>query len=359
MMPWPDARILDLLKIKHPLFQAPMAGADSPALAIGVSKAGGLGALGAALLSATQLREQFAKIRSETSQPINLNFFCHRMPAVDSTREKQWLEKLKPYYEELNIGPSTFPEGPQRQPFNEEFCSLVEELKPGVVSFHFGFPEVSLVSRLKKIGQVLMASASSAKEAQWLEQHGADVIIAQGLEAGGHQTLFLSDDLMTLKKTFPLIKEILKAVKVPVVAAGGIGDAKAIVEALSLGAAAVQLGTAYLFCPEATISQVHREALKHAKAEDTALTNVFSGRPARGILNRLMREIGPISPLAPKFPRASSAISPLRKKSEQLGRNDFAQMWAGQSVALGREMPAQKLTETLVNEAFALLQRRS
>jgi len=355
MKPWSDRRILDLLSLDHPLFQAPMAGADSPALAIGVAQAGGLGALGAAMLSASDLRERFSQIRKATSKPINLNFFCHENPSPDLERENQWREKLKPYYVELGLNLDAIVDGPQRQPFNEEFCSLLEELKPGVVSFHFGFPEATLVKRLKNAGQVLMASASSIEEAKWLEERGCDVIIAQGLEAGGHQTMFLFDDLSKLQKTSDLVKQFVKAVKTPVVAAGGIGDAKGIVAALSWGAAAVQMGTAYLFCPESMISNVHRNAMKHADPGDTALTNVFSGRPARGIINRLMREVGPISSLAPGFPGASTAVTPLRKKSEQLGRTDFAQMWSGQSASLGREMPAQKLTEAFANEALGLL----
>ncbi|EIM28538.1 NAD(P)H-dependent flavin oxidoreductase [Microvirga lotononidis] len=355
---WNDRRILELFGIELPIIQAPMAGANLSEMVIAVSEAGGLGSLPCALLSPDKAREELAKIRRKTSKPINVNFFCHHSPVFDVEREAAWKQHLKDYYLELGLDPGMETAPSARAPFDETFLGLVEEFRPEVVSFHFGLPHQELLKRVKDTGAKVLSSATTIDEARWLEDQGCDAIIAQGFEAGGHRGIFLTDDISTQVGTMALVPQVVDAVKVPVIAAGGIADARGIVAALALGASAVQLGTAYLFTPEATISSVHRQALKGAGAEKTALTNVFTGRPARGIVNRVMREIGPISELAPAFPLAGGALSPLRQKSEPLGSGDFMSLWSGQAALLSRELPAGELTRRLADEASERLRSR-
>ncbi|MDB5986361.1 MAG: 2-nitropropane dioxygenase [Nevskia sp.] len=354
---WPDMRIQDLLGIELPIIQAPMAGANGTAMAIAVAQAGGLGSLPCAMLSVEQLRQQFASIRRATPKPINLNFFCHRAPTVDAAREAQWQQQLAPYYRELGIDADAPIASASRAPFDQRYCELVEELKPEVVSFHFGMPDAVLLDRVRASGAKVLSSATTVAEARWLEARGCDAVIAQGAEAGGHRGMFLSTDVATQIGTFALLPQIVDAVRVPVIASGGIADARGIVAAFALGAAAVQIGTAYLLTPEATISPVHRAALLQAQDDQTALTNLFSGRPARGIVNRLMREQGPISDKVPDFPLAGGALAPLRAKAEPAGSGDFMSLWSGQAARLAVAMPAGELTRKLAAEALAQLQR--
>jgi nitronate monooxygenase len=354
---WPDRRLLDLLGIELPIVLAPMAGAMDWELAAEAAEAGACGSLPCAMLSPAQVREQVAKIRERTRKPISLNFFCHTPPAPNNAREHAWRERLQPYYRELGIDPSAPLPSSNRAPFDAQFCAVVEELKPQIASFHFGLPEPALLHRVKAAGCIVISSATTAKEARWLEQRGADAVIAQGVEAGGHRGMFLTDDLATQVGTFALVPQIVDAVKVPVIAAGAISDARGIAAALALGAAGVQIGSAYLHCPESRISAPHRAAIKATADDDTALTNLMSGRPARGIVNRIMREIGPIDPIAPEFPLAAGALAPLRAKAETAGSGDFSPLWAGQAAALSRAMPARELTRTLAAEAQALLKR--
>ena len=332
-----------------------MAGANLSAMALAVSQAGGLGSLPCAMLSADQMRAELETIRRQTSRPLNVNFFCHQPPAADAERDQAWKQHLAKYYIELGLDPQSPLPSANRRPFDTAACDLVIELKPEVVSFHFGLPEEPLLARVKASGAKVLSSATTVDEALWLAQRGCDAIIAQGFEAGGHRGMFLTNDISTQIGTIALVSQIVNAVKLPVIACGGIADARGIVAALALGAAAVQLGTAYLLCPEATLSAVHRQALKKLKDDGTALTNVFSGRPARGIVNRLIREVGPMSPLAPPFPLASSAIAPLRKQSEAAGSEDFAQMWSGQAGRLCRELPAGELTRQLAAETLSII----
>jgi nitronate monooxygenase len=352
---WPDSRVQNLLEIELPILLAPMAGAALSELAIAVAEAGGLGSLPCAMLKPDQVRAELNKIRRRTSRPINLNFFCHRRPEADSKREAAWKERLAPYYLELGLDPHMPIPASTRMPFDDAMCDLVVELKPEVVSFHFGLPEKELLARVRDTGAKILGCATTVDEARWLEQRGCDAILAQGSEAGGHRGMFLTEDISTQVGTMPLVPQVVDAVKVPVIATGGIADARGIVAAFALGASAVQLGTAYLFCPEATIGPVHRQALRNVTDDRTVLTNVFSGRPARGIVNRIIREVGPMSDLAPAFPLASGAIAPLRSKSEAAGSEDFAQMWSGQSAHLGRELPAGELTKRLMTETLATL----
>lgn len=347
-MNWPNTKFLDLLGIKFPIIQAPMAGADSADLAVEVAEAGGLGSLACASLSPDQIKKSFEEIRKRTHAPINFNFFCHTPPEKNPQKEMLWKKHLEPYYKELGIDPNAAVIGQAREPFTATLCDLLEELKPKIVSFHFGLPNASFVDRIKSWGTRILSTATSVREACWLEQRGCDAIIAQGTEAGGHRGMFLETDIATQTGTMALVPQITNAVKVPVIATGGIATSRGIAAAFALGASAAQLGTAYLFCPEAKISPLYREALKTVKDDQTVLTNVFSGRPARGILNRFVREVGPMSELAPSFPLASSAVAPLRKASEAKGSTDYMQLWSGQSAALCRAMPARELTKKLV-----------
>ncbi|WEJ23707.1 nitronate monooxygenase [Pseudomonas sp. SD17-1] len=357
MSQWPNPRILDLLGIELPIIQAPMAGATGPAMAIAVSNAGGLGSLPCAMLTPEQIRQEIATFSQASRGPLNLNFFCHRPPATDGERAIRWKQALKPYYEEVGADFGATTPVSNRAPFDEAGCALVEDCKPAVVSFHFGLPAPELLARVKASGAKVLSSATTVEEARWLEAHGCDAIIAMGYEAGGHRGMFLSDDLTTQIGTLALVPQVADAVKVPVIAAGGIGDARGVVAAFALGASAVQVGTAYLFCPEAKVSAAHRQALHSAQASDTALTNLFTGRPARGINTRIMRELGPMSPLAPAFPLAGGALMPLRAISEPQGNSDFSNLWAGQALRLGQALPAAELTRQLAEKALALMSR--
>ena len=355
--PWPDRRIQDLLGIETPIIQAPMAGFALSAMVIAVSEAGGLGSLGCAVLNADQIRAELSLIRQGTSRPINVNFFCHRPPEVDSERELVWRERLASYYIELGLDPKAPIPSSSRTAFDSAMCDLIEEFRPEVVSFHFGLPDKELVSRVKATGAKILSSATTVEEARWLESQGCDAIIAQGYEAGGHRGMFLTRDIGTQVGTMALVPQVVDAVKVPVIAADGIADARGIVAAFVLGASAVQLGTAYLSCAEARVGPLHRQALRNAKESQTALTNVFTGRPARAIVNRIVREVGPMSALAPEFPLAAGALAPLRTNSEAAGSDDFVPMWSGQAVRLSRELPAGELTSRLATETLAKLVR--
>lgn len=333
--------------IELPIVQAPMAGVQGSALAVAVSNAGGLGSLPCAMLSPDAIRQELAAIRAKTTKPFNVNFFCHTQPEPSVEREAAWRAALSPYFSEYGIDVGAIAPGPGRLPFNAESADVLSEFRPPVVSFHFGLPASDLLERVRSWGAKILSSATTVDEARWLEAQGVDAVIAQGLEAGGHRGLFLTTDLSTQIGTFALVPQIVRAVRIPVIAAGGIGDAKGVAAAMALGAAGVQVGTAYLLCHEATTSAVHRAALKSDGARVTALTNLFTGRPARGIMNRIMRELGPISAVAPAFPLATSAIAPLRARAEGLGNGDFSPLWAGQNAIGCKEISAAALTREL------------
>ena len=355
---WPR-RLIDLFKIEVPIIQAPMAGAMDWELVAAVSSAGGLGSLPCAMLSPDQIREQVKKIRDQTPKPINLNFFCHRPAVPSDAREAAWRERLAPYYREMEIDPAAPIPTRDLRPFNAGPCAVVEDLKPEVVSFHFGLPEPALLDKVKAAGCLVASSATTTAEAKWLEKQGADAVIAQGLEAGGHRGMFLTEGVATQVGALALVPQIADAVNVPVIAAGGIADARGVAAAFALGAAGVQIGTAYLFCPESKISALHRSALAAAQDDGTALTNLMSGRPARAVMNRLMREIGPLSTLPPGFPLSAGALAPLRAKAEEQGSGDFSAMWAGQAASLGRALPAAELTRKLAVGTLEVLHNLS
>lgn len=340
--------IADLFSIALPLIQAPMAGVQDSALALAVCRAGGLGSLPCAMLTPAQLEQELHALRAGTDRPFNLNFFCHRPPNPDPAQEAAWREALAPYYAEFAIDPADIPAGPGRAPFSADIADLIEAFRPPVLSFHFGLPDADLLARVKSWGAKVLSSATTVEEALWLEARGVDAIIAQGLEAGGHRGMFLGDDLSTQTGTFALLPRIVRATRLPVIAAGGIADRQGVKAALALGAAGVQVGSAYLLCPEATTSPIHRAALKSPAAGHTALTNLFTGRPARGIVNRFMRERGPINPFTPAFPLATSAIAPLRSAAEKAGRSDFTHLWCGQNTLGCKELGAEELTRELM-----------
>lgn len=348
---WHDRRILDLFGIRHPLLLAPMAGSGGPALAVAVARAGGLPALPCALLSADRMRAEIGMVRQQAPGPINVNFFCHTPPDPDQAREQAWRGRIEALYGPIPEGP----ESAQRQPFDETACAVVEELRPEIVSFHFGLPAAPLLARVKAAGAKVIASATTVEEAVWLEGQGVDAIIAQGAEAGGHRGMFLTADTTTQIGTFSLVPLVADAVTVPVIAAGGVSDGRAMAAALMLGASAVQVGTAFLRSPEAITGAVHRKAL--AEGGPTAMTNVITGRPARGFATRLVRDLGPVNPDAPSFPLASNAIATLRQAAEAEGRPDFSPVWAGQSHPLAREEPAAAIAERIICKASRLLGR--
>jgi nitronate monooxygenase len=347
-------KLLDLLDIDIPVIQAPMAGASSAELVAAVANAGGLGSYGCSRLSPAQVIEEGKRIRALTNRSFNLGFFCHDEPEVTAEQQQAWQSRLSPYYRELGVDPLSV-SAPNRAPFNAEICDAVVSVGPRVASFHFGLPEPRLVERLKKAGCVVISSATTVAEARRLVELGCDAIVAQGLEAGGHRGMFLDMDLNTQVGTFALVPQIVDAVDVPVIAAGAITDARGTAAAFALGADAVQVGTAYLFCPEAKVNPVHREALKTARDDGTALTNVFTGRAARSLVNRLVREVGPMSDLAPQFPAAAGAVQALSNEGSLRGVPDFTPLWAGQAAALGRTTSAADLTRSLSQDAFALL----
>lgn len=336
-----------LLGIEMPIIQAPMAGAQGSALAIAVCNAGGLGSLPCAMLSVDAMRAELAVIRAATRKPFNVNFFCHTRPTPNTDRQAAWRAALAPYYKEYGIDPETAPAGPVRAPFTAEAARVLADFRPAVISFQFGLPETRLLDMAKGVGAKILSAATTVEEARWLEAHGVDAVIAQGLEAGGHRGNFLTGDMATQLGTLALVPQVVRAVKVPVIAAGGVADAHGVAAAIALGAAGVQVGTAYLLCSEASTSPVHRAALKSEAACRTTVTNVFSGRPARGIVNRATKELGPMSDLAPEFPLASVALAPLRAKAESQGRGDFSPLWCGQNVSGCREIGAGELTRSL------------
>jgi nitronate monooxygenase len=352
---WPDRRLLDLFKTEFPIVLAPMAGIMDTDLVIAAAQGGALGSLPCAMISVEKAREQVNIIRQRVSAPVNMNFFCHKAVDADPRREAGWKQRLAAYYEELGIDPAAPIIAANRAPFDAAMCELVEELKPEVVSFHFGLPEPALLRRVKAAGCLVISSATIVREAIWLEENGADAIIAQGAEAGGHRGMFLTENIAEQPGTFALVPQVVDAVKVPVIAAGGIADGRGIAAAFALGAAGVQIGSAYLRCPESKVIAPARLVLAQALDDSTVITNVMTGRPARGVANRVMREVGLISPDAPAFPHSATALGPLKTASEKLGKVDFTNLWAGQAVRLGREMPAAELTRALAGAALARL----
>lgn len=346
----PTTSLTELFGLRHPIIQAPMAGVQDHQLAAAVSNAGGLGSLPCAVLSHEQIDKELSALTQATDQPFNVNFFAHKLPAEDSVAEQNWRQLLAPYCEEFGTEIDELKPGPTRMPYNADTAAILANYRPAVVSFHFGLPDAALVDALKAGGSKIMSSATTVAEAQWLAANGADLIIAQGLEAGGHRGHFLSHELTQQCGTMALLPQIVAAVDIPVIAAGGIASGAAIKAAMQLGAAGVQLGTTYLLCHETQTSGLHRAALKSPDAAHTALTNLFSGRPARGIVNRIIRELGPFRDDIPPFPLAGNTLGALKKIAEQRENSDFSSLWCGQNASGCREIAAGELTEMLGRE---------
>jgi nitronate monooxygenase len=340
---WPDRRFLALSGARLPIVQAPMAGAGGVALAVAAIEGGAVGSLPCAMLRPDEARAQVAAVRAEREGPLNLNFFCHVMP--EGVDDSVWRALLAPLYAQAGVERPATAAPPARRPFDSAMCAAVEEIRPELVSFHFGLPAEALLARVRASGARILGNATNVEEARWLASRGVDAIIAQGWEAGGHAGTFLGGDPAERIGLFALVPQIADAVDVPVIAAGGIADARGIAAALTLGAAAVQLGTAYLHCPESVIAPAHRAGLAGEAAAHTAFTNVYSGRLARGLPGPLTDALGRVRAEAPPFPLADAALAPLGLKP----------MWAGQAAALGRPEPARALTERLGREALALL----
>lgn len=349
---WPSYHLQKLLGITKPVVLAPMAGAGGVELALSVANAGGLASLPCALIDADTIREHVNAFRAKSDQPFNLNFFCHDELAVDEYEQQQWLTALTTHYQNAGLNINEVKTGVGRASFNDELCKVVEELKPAIVSFHFGLPTAALVQRVKATGAIIMSSATSVREALELEAGGCDVIIAQGAEAGGHRAMFIEKQTQKQCGTLALVPQIVDAVRVPVIAAGGIADGRGIAAAFALGASGVQVGSAYLSCPESLISELHRLALEQAHDQSTVITSLYTGKPARAIENYVINELGAQPKLAPSFPHASYAIAPLRAHAEQQGRSDFSPLWAGQAASLNRNLPADELTYVLCQEAL-------
>ena len=332
-----DSNFVAEAGIEIPLIQAPMAGANDAKMVIAVSSAGALGSLPCAMLTADQVSSEVERIHSATEKPFNLNFFCHRASEDNPSAQQHWQAALKNHYKEEGVDIASVAAAPVRMPFDDDMCTVVESSRPAVVSFHFGLPQKSLVERVKAVGCKVISSATTVEEAQWLERNGCDAIIAQGVEAGGHRGIFLTDnpasDACQQPGLLALLLQIVDAVDIPVIAAGGIGDGRGVAAARLLGASMVQMGTVFLLSRESMISQLHATALRESRASDTAVTNVFSGRPARSIVNRVMRDLGPINAQAAPFPTAGAALAPLKKVAEADGRADYSSLWAGQGVA--------------------------
>lgn len=354
-----NQRLLDLFGIQLPIIQAPMAGACGSEMAIAVSESGGLGSLPCALLSPEKTRAEIDAIKQRTNKPFNVNFFCHESARPDAPRDREWKAILAHYYDELGLNPMAATPSAERAPFDSTACSIIAATKPAVVSFHFGLPGDELLARVRGAGCKIISTATTAEEAKWLEAKGCDAIIAQGYEAGGHRGIFLKDNVANQAGTMALVPQVVDAVRVPVIAAGGIADGRGVAAAFALGASAVQVGTAYLFTPEATITKIHRAALLKAKDDSTVLTNVLTGRPARGVVNRVIREVGPMTDMAPAFPTAGGALAPLKAASEAARKGDFSNLWSGQAAALAMEIGAGPLTRKLAKDATARMEKLS
>jgi nitronate monooxygenase len=356
MAAWTQNRLTERLGIRYPIIQAPMAGASTPEMAAAVTRTGGLGSLGVALQSLDATRANCEAIRTATNGAYNINFFVHKQPTLDTAKGDAVRGQLAPYYDELNLGEVPAAET-SSTPFNEDHLALMLEIKPPVVSFHFGLPAPELFDAVKAAGIFTISSATNVGEARQLEAGGIDAIIAQGFEAGGHRGTFAEPYEDGWVGTMALVPQVVDAVSVPVIAAGGIADGRGIAAALALGADAAQLGTAFLPCPESMIPQVHRDALGDAQDDQTRLTSAFSGRPARGLQNRYMREMLASEKSLPDFPILNTLTGPMRKASAEAGNPDFVSLWSGQAAALNKTLPAGELLEALVAETEAVLKR--
>lgn len=341
-----------LLRIQHPIVQAPMAGVSTPRLAAAVSNAGGLGSLGIGASTAEQARRMIEETRALTAQPFNVNVFCHAPARRDPAREQAWLQHLAPLFAEFGVQlPTALDEIYTTFLQDDATFDALLELRPAVVSFHFGLPSAARIEALRERGICTLATATNLHEAALIEQAGVDAIVAQGIEAGGHRGMFDPDSVDERLSTAVLVRLLARQTALPVIAAGGIMDGAGIKAALDLGAAGAQLGTAFVLCPESLASASYRENLKSGRAAATRLTAVLSGRPARGLVNRLI-EFGEAagSPPPAAYPVAYDAAKRLNAAAVKQGNHEFAAQWAGQGAPLARELPAEELIRQLVGE---------
>lgn len=349
-MNWPNTRLIDLLELEHPIIQAPMAGASTPSMAAASSNAGCLGSLGCAMMDAATYRKTYDETRALTNAPLNMNFFCHDEPEIDHEKNKKVIEHLRSYYDDFSIE-QILEALPKHFSFNAEMANEVLRAPPAIVSFHFGLPELEIVEAMKEKGIKILSSATTVQEAKHLEDCGVDAIIAQGWEAGGHHGFYKKDQTAGIG-TMALVPQLVDAVKAPVIAAGGIADGRGIAATFALGASGVQIGTAFLTCKESAIPSAHHKALMSATGDETELTSLFSGRPARGIKNRYMSEMKTMETELPDFPIMNTLTGPLRKASAENNQPDFIALWSGQSVSLNRECTVKDLIEILCAETF-------
>lgn len=352
---WPKSDLTDLLEIEHPILQAPMGGESTTQMAVAVCNAGGLGGLGCSSKSADEVRRAIEEIRSGTNRSFNLNFFAHPPPGENPQVNEQTRALVAPFYDELGIeNIPTRAEAPL-DPFDESRLAVLLEMRPKVVSFHFGLPPLDMVQALQDAGTVVLCTATTVAEARQLANAGVDAIIAQGWEAGGHRGTFEVSFEDFGVGTMALVPQVVDAVDVPVIAAGGIADGRGIAAALVLGASGVQLGTAFLSCPEADIDARYREALRNATEDGTRLTRAFSGRPARARNNRYIEAMAEKRVRLPDFPTMYSFSGPLESTSRDTGKSGFEFFLWGQGAPMNRELPAAELMERLVEEAQTAL----
>ncbi len=348
-MVWSQNNFTKALNIKYPIIQAPMASAASIELASEVSNAGGLGSLGLSYHKIENILPDYKKILSKTNHSINLNFMTHKEPSKNDIKAKKYMNEVKKYYEEYKVA-----EIPNlintTETFNKEHLELLLEMNPKIVSFHFGLPQQDYIQSIKNQNIYIISSATTVKEAKILEDSGADAIIAQGYEAGGHRGTFASSYKEGEIGLFSLLPQVVEATSVPVIAAGGIANGKGIAAALMLGAQGVQIGTAFLSCPEASVHPLWKDAISNASTRDTRITSAFTGRPARGIVNRLVIDMENKNDIIPDFPTVGSVIKPLANIAATNGKDDFLSLWAGQSAPMNRNISASELIELLAEE---------
>nr|WP_314637744.1 nitronate monooxygenase [uncultured Janthinobacterium sp.] len=346
---------LERLALRHPIIQAPMAGVSTPRMAAAVSQAGGLGSLAIGAGTLAQARQMIEDTRALTDRPFNVNVFCHAPAVRDARREAAWLAHLAPLFAELGAAaPAVLEEIYPSFLGNDAAYALLLEQRPAVVSFHFGLPAQQQIASLRQAGIYTMATATSVREALLIEQAGVDAIVAQGVEAGGHRGVFEPQAPDERHSTTVLLRLLAGRTRLPLVAAGGIMDGQGIRAALDLGAAAAQLGTAFVLCPESSAHAGYRANLQSERAARTRLTATLSGRLARGMLNRFIEYAeAPGSPLPADYPVAYDAAKQLHAAASRHGSSEFAAQWAGQGAPLARAMPAAQLVATLAAEMAA------
>jgi nitronate monooxygenase len=346
---WPSNDLTEGLGLKWPIIQAPMAGSTTPELAAAVSNSGGLGSLGIGTISGQAGGAQIEAFGELSAGPLNANFFCHDNPVDVDMTGREMRVRLQRWYFEAGLGEVPLPSVPFGT-FGWDHVEQIRAHRPAVVSFHFGLPKDDLLEAVRETGAQIWSTATTTEEARWLEDRKVDAIIAQGTEAGGHRGTFLGADISEQLGLFALLPQVVSAVEIPVIAAGGIVDGRTIAAAFMLGASAVQMGTAFLRCSEASVHPKHRYALAQARDSATRVTNLFSGKPARSLVNSYMDTFRDAEGLTAPFPSQIALFAPLAQSASEDEIGDLLPLWSGQSAALTREMPAADLLATLVNE---------